>query len=314
MEESTRGTAGPRAVAAGGVAIGDTSTGLSSAVRQRRRTGVWQRFRRHRLALVGLAILILLTFSAIAAPLIAQKGPYAVSLRDTKIGPNSTYILGTDAAGRDVFSRLLYAGRVSLSVGLVAVGIYTVIGVLLGALAGFYGGWVDSVVMRMADIVLAFPSLIIIITVVSVLGPGLFNLMLVIGLLGWPPITRLLRGEFLSLREREFIVAARATGARNNRLIFRHILPNAMAPIIVAATFGVAHAILLEAGLSFLGLGVQPPQASWGNMLTDAQSLTVLESMLWLWIPPGVMIALAVLSINFIGDGLRDALDPYLSR
>ncbi len=138
--------------------------------------------------------------------------------------------------------------------------------------------------------------------------------MLVIGLLGWPPITRLLRGEFLSLREREFIVAARATGAGNNRLMFRHLLPNAMAPIIVAATFGVANAILLEAGLSFLGLGVQPPQPSWGNMLTDAQSLTVLESMLWLWIPPGIFIALAVLSINFIGDGLRDALDPYLSR
>jgi peptide/nickel transport system permease protein len=292
----------------------DALAKLAETSRQRRRTGVWQRFRRHRLALVGLAILMLLTVGAIAAPLIARHGPYAVNLRETRSAPNSTYILGTDAAGRDVFSRLLHAGRVSLSVGLVAVSIYTAIGVVLGAMGGFYGGWVDSVVMRMADIVLAFPSLIIIITVVSVLGPGLFNLMLVIGLLGWPPITRLLRGEFLSLREREFIVAARATGAGNNRLMFRHLLPNAMAPIIVAATFGVANAILLEAGLSFLGLGVQPPQASWGNMLTDAQSLTVLESMPWLWIPPGIFIALAVLSINFIGDGLRDALDPYLSR
>lgn len=293
---------------------GDALAKLADTSRRRQRTSVWQRFRRHRLALIGLAILSLLTIGAVAAPLIARQGPYAVSLRETRNAPSSTYILGTDAAGRDVFSRLLHAGRVSLSVGLVAVGIYTVIGVILGALGGFYGGWVDSFVMRMADIVLAFPSLIIIITVVSVLGPGLFNLMLVIGLLGWPPITRLLRGDFLSLREREFIVAARATGAGNNRLMFRHLLPNAMAPIIVAATFGVANAILLEAGLSFLGLGVQPPQPSWGNMLTDAQSLTVLESMLWLWIPPGVFIALAVLSINFIGDGLRDALDPYLTR
>ena len=292
----------------------DTLAKLAGTARERRRTGVWQRFRRHRLALIGLAILLLLTVGAIAAPLIAWHGPYEVNLSETRSEPSSTYILGTDAAGRDIFSRVLHAGRVSLSVGLVAVGIYTIIGVVLGALGGFYGGWVDSFIMRMADVVLAFPNLIIIITVVSVLGPGLFNLMLVIGLLGWPPITRLLRGEFLSLREREFIVAARATGAGNNRLMFRHLLPNAMAPIIVAATFGVANAILLEAGLSFLGLGVQPPQPSWGNMLTDAQSLTVLESMPWLWIPPGIFIALAVLSINFIGDGLRDALDPYLSR
>ncbi|MDQ6603737.1 MAG: ABC transporter permease, partial [Chloroflexota bacterium] len=205
-------------------------------------------------------------------------------------------------------------GRVSLSVGLVAVGIYTIIGLLLGALAGYYGGWVDSVIMRFADIVLSFPSLIIIITVVSILGPNIYNVMLVIGLLGWPPMARILRGLFLSLRERDFILASRTVGAPPARIIFKHLLPNALAPVIVAATFGIAQAILLEAGLSFLGLGVQPPTASWGNMLTDAQSLTVLESMPWLWIPPGIMIALAVLSINFIGDGLRDALDPYLLR
>jgi peptide/nickel transport system permease protein len=168
--------------------------------------------------------------------------------------------------------------------------------------------------MRLADIVLSFPSLILIITVVSVLGPSIYNIMLVIGLLGWPPIARIVRGMFLSLREREFILASRTVGVPNARIIFRHMLPNALAPVIVAATFGMANAILLEAGLSFLGLGVQPPTPSWGNMLTDAQSLTVLESMPWLWIPPGTMIALAVLSINFIGDGLRDALDPYHVR
>jgi peptide/nickel transport system permease protein len=279
---------------------------------RRHGTGVWRRFRRHRLALIGSTILLLLAISAIGAPLIARHDPYAIDLSAYQSGPTRHHILGTDSAGRDVFSRLLHAGRVSLSVGLVAVTIYTAIGVALGALAGFYGGWVDSLVMRLADVFLSFPSLIIIITLASVLGPSIYNVMLAIGLLGWPPIARLLRGELLSLREREFVLGARASGCGGARLIFRHLLPNAMAPVIVAATFGIAYAILIEAGLSFLGLGVQLPTPSWGNMLTDAQSLTVLESMPWLWLPPGVMIALAVLSINFIGDGLRDALDPYL--
>ncbi len=278
----------------------------------RRGGGVWRRFRRHRLALIGMSILLLLAVGAIGAPLIARHGPSSIDLSAYRLGPSANHPLGTDSAGRDVLSRLLYAGRISLSVGLVAVGIYTAIGVVLGALAGFYGGWVDSTVMRLADVVLSFPTLIIIITLASVLGPSIANVMLAIGLLGWPPIARLLRAELLSLREREFIVGARAMGTSNARLIFRHLLPNAMAPVLVAATFGIAYAILIEAGLSFLGLGVRPPTPSWGNMLTDAQSLTVLESMPWLWLPPGVMIGLAVLSINFIGDGLRDALDPYL--
>ena len=288
------------------------ASGLELAAPKRGGTGVWRRFRRHRLALIGLTILAILTIAAVGAPLIAEHGPYSIDLSAYRLGPSANHPLGTDSAGRDVFSRLLHAGRVSLSVGLVAVSIYTAIGALLGAVAGFYGGWVDSVVMRLADVFLSFPTLIIIITMASVLGPSIYNVMLAIGLLGWPPIARLLRGELLSLREREFILGARAAGTSNARLIFRHLLPNAMAPVLVAATFGIAYAILIEAGLSFLGLGVQPPTPSWGNMLTDAQSLTVLESMPWLWLPPGVMIALAVLSINFIGDGLRDALDPYL--
>jgi peptide/nickel transport system permease protein len=305
------------AVAETGGAAGEPTGGvvrLADEVRLVRGhgTGVWRRFRRHRLALIGSTVLFILTIGALFAPVIANYSPYAIDLSSYRSGPNSDHILGTDSAGRDVFSRLLYAGRVSLSVGLVAVAIYTAIGVALGALAGYYGGWVDSLVMRLADVFLSFPSLIIIITLASVLGPSIYNVMLAIGLLGWPPIARLLRGELLSLREREFILGARASGCGATRLIFRHLLPNAMAPVIVAATFGIAYAILIEAGLSFLGLGVQPPTPSWGNMLTDAQSLTVLESMPWLWLPPGVMIALAVLSINFIGDGLRDALDPYL--
>lgn len=264
--------------------------------------------------MAGLVVLVLLAIGAIGAPVIARKDPYKVDLSSYRKPPNRTHILGTDAAGRDVFSRLLYAGRVSLSVGLVAVAIYTAIGMTLGAVAGYLGGWVDGLAMRLADVFLSFPSLIIIITMVAVLGPSIYNVMLAIGLLGWPPIARLLRGDLLSLREREFVTAARAIGAPGWRIIVRHLLPNALAPIIVAATFGIAHAILLEAGLSFLGLGVPLPTASWGNMLTDAQSLTVLSTMWWLWIPPGLMIALAVLSINFIGDGLRDALDPHLMR
>jgi peptide/nickel transport system permease protein len=278
----------------------------------RRRAGVWQRFRRHRVALVGAGILLILAAGAIAAPVVAGHDPYKVDISAYRTGPTPNHPLGTDSSGRDVFSRLLYAGRVSLSVGLVAVAIYTLIGVMLGAFSGFYGGRVDACVMRLADIVLSFPALILIITVVSVLGPSIYNIMLVIGLLGWPPIARIVRGLFLSLREREFVLASRTVGVSNGRIIFRHMLPNALAPVIVAATFGIANAILLEAGLSFLGLGVQPPTPSWGNMLTDAQSLTVLESMPWLWIPPGTMIALAVISINFLGDGLRDAFDPYL--
>ncbi|MBX3068930.1 MAG: ABC transporter permease [Thermomicrobiales bacterium] len=287
---------------------------LAQEAAVRRGPTVWRRFRRHRLAMIGLAILLVLVFAAVFAPFLTKYSPSGVDLMAYRLGPDRNHLLGTDTAGRDVFTRLLYAGRVSLSVGLVAVSIYTTIGVVLGALAGYFGGWVDSVVMRLADVVLSFPTLIIIITLASVLGPSIYNVMLAIGLLGWPPIARLLRGQLLSLRETEFIIGARAVGCSDGRLIFRHLLPNAMAPVLVAATFGIAYAILIEAGLSFLGLGVQPPTPSWGNMLTDAQSLTVLEQMPWLWLPPGLMIALAVLSINFIGDGLRDALDPYLQH
>lgn len=264
--------------------------------------------------MIGGTTLLLLTLAAIAAPLLVAHEPNAIDLSAYRKPPSTDHLLGTDSAGRDVLSRLLYAGRVSLSVGIVAVAIYAVIGVLLGGIAGFYGGWADSIIMRLADMVLSFPAIIVIITIVSVLGPSIYNVMLVIGLLGWPPIARLVRGDFLSLREREFVLASQAIGAGNVRIIFRHVLPNAMAPVIVAATFGMAQAILLEAGLSFLGLGVQPPTASWGNMLNAAQSFTILEQMPWLWLPPGVMTALAVISINFVGDGLRDALDPHLLR
>jgi peptide/nickel transport system permease protein len=294
------------------VANAQVPTIASAAIPEPTRTApsFWSRFRRHRLAVAGLVTLVILASASIAAPLLANHGPNAVDLSAYRMPPSADHWLGTDSAGRDVWSRLLYAGRVSLAVGLVAVGIYVLIGTILGGLAGYFGGWVDGVIMRLADMVLSFPSIIVIITIVSIVGPSIFNVMMVIGLMGWPPIARLVRGEFLTLREREFVLASRATGAPDRRIIFRHIFPNALTPVIVNATFGMASAILLEAGLSFLGLGVQPPTASWGNMLTAAQSITILEQMPWLWIPPGVMIVLAVLAINFVGDGLRDALDP----
>ena len=224
------------------------------------------------------------------------------------------HLLGTDDIGRDVLSRIIYGTRVSLSVGLVSVTIYVVIGTVLGSISGYFGGWVDSTIQRFTDAVMCFPSLIIIVAAVAIVGPSIYNVMIVIGLLTWPGICRLVRGQILTLREREFVEAARAIGAPPSKVIFSHLLPNTVAPITVAATFGVAAAILTEAGLSFLGLGVQPPTPSWGNMINTAQSAAVLQQMPWLWIPAGVLIALAVLSINFIGDGLRDALDPRSTR
>jgi peptide/nickel transport system permease protein len=297
-----------------GTSSSPLESSLSSGIDRRKNVSVWDRFRRHKLALGGLGVLFILTLIAIAAPLLAQHGPYTTDLSAYRSPPDGSHLLGTDSAGRDVLARLMYAGRISLSVGIVAVGLYVAIGLLLGGLAGYFGGLVDSLIMRLADVVLSFPSIIVIITLVAILGPSIWNVMLVIGLLGWPPIARLVRAEFLTLRERDFVVASQAVGADHSRVIFRHILPNAMTPVIVNATFGMAQAILLEASLSFLGLGVQPPTASWGNMLNEARSITILEEMPWLWIPPGVMIALAVLSINFVGDGLRDALDPRARR
>ena len=277
----------------------------------RPRPTVWSRFCRHRLAVIGSIALFLITATAILAPEVFRLDPYSVDLRAYRKPPSAAHLLGTDASGRDMLSRLVYGGRVSLAVGVVAVGMYVGIGVLLGAISGFYGRWADNIIMRLGDTMMSFPRLILIITLASLMGPSLLNLMFILGVLGWPPIARIVRGTFLSLREMEFIAAARVTGASPSRIIFRHLLPNALAPVIVATSYGTASAIVLEAGLSFLGLGVQPPMASWGNLLHAAQSISVLESMPWLWIPPGVLVAVTVLSLNFIGDGLRDALDPH---
>lgn len=267
------------------------------------------RFFRHKLAVIGSVIFLLIVLMAIFAPVIAPQDPLEVGY-EFEAKPSSEHLLGTDQVGRDVFSRLIYASRISLSVGLGAVSIYVIIGTILGAIAGYMGKWADMIIMRVTDVFMSFPFLMVILVLVSVMGPSLFNIILVLGLLGWPPIARLVRGSVLSLKGMDYIKAGVALGYTAPRILLNHILPNALAPILVNATFGIASAIIMEASLSFLGMGVQPPTASWGNMLTEAQSLTVLAGQPWLWIPPGLMILLAVISINFMGDGLRDAVDP----
>ncbi len=270
----------------------------------------WKRFLRHKLALFGLSALGLLIFSALAASLLTPYSPIKQDLRNLRKAPTAEHWLGTDGVGRDILTRVLYAGRISLSVGLVSVSLSGAIGILIGVAAGYLGGKTDMILMRLTDMVMTFPSLVIIITVAAALGPSVYNAMLVIGLLTWPSIARLVRSQFLSLRTQQFVTAARSIGVSNWDIAFRHIFPNTISAITVAITFGMATSILMEASLSFLGLGVPPPTPSWGNMLRDAQSMNVLEGMPWIWLPPGIMIALSVLSINFIGDGLRDALDP----
>jgi peptide/nickel transport system permease protein len=223
-------------------------------------------------------------------------------------------IMGRDELGRDVFSRILFAGRISLTIGFVSVGIAILIGTVWGCLAGYYGGIVDNVMMRIVDAIMCIPTFLLLVTVMSVLKPNIFNVMIVLGLTGWTGIARLVRAEFLSLMRRDYVEAARGIGAKDRRIIFRHVLPNAMGPIIVAATMGVAGAILSESGLSFFGLGVQPPAASWGNMLTNAQELNTMVNAPWKALYPGAMIFVTVLCYNFLGDGLRDALDPRLKN
>lgn len=265
------------------------------------------------------AAVVMLVFYAVAilAPYLSPRDPNAQILSDRLKPPGYVsqvdgrpYLLGTDNLGRDILSRIIHGSRISLSIGFVAMGIGLTAGILVGAISGYYGGSIDNLLMRFTDMVFSFPTLMLIITVAALLQPSIFNIMAVIGLTGWPRIARLVRGEFLSLRTRDYVEAARALGASDARIIFRHILPNAMAPIVVAATLGVAGSILVEAALSFLGLGVQPPMASWGNMLFEAQDYFRFNW--WTALFPGLTIFVTVLSINLVGDGLRDALDPRL--
>lgn len=270
----------------------------------------WRRFLRHRLAVGGGLVMLLIIVVAVFAPITGRVDPLDVDLRAIRRPPDMAHWFGTDLIGRDVWSRVVHGSRVSLTVGVLAVALYVLIGTVLGALAGFFGGLLDQLIMRITDVFLSIPTLLMVIVFVSVVGPSLTSIIIVIGLLGWPGTCRLIRGQFLTLREEEYVTAARVVGASDSRIIARHILPNTLGPLTVLSTFGVASAILLEASLSFLGLGVRPPTPTWGGMLLEAQSPTVLSTLPWLWIAPGLAIAITVLAVNFIGDGLRDALDP----
>ncbi len=264
------------------------------------------------LALAGLMIIAIISFMAIFAPLITPFDPDAINVKSILLSPSSAHWMGTDGLGRDVYSRMLFGARISLLVGIVAVGIATVIGIVLGAISGFYRGWVDTVIMRLVDVMLSIPTFFLILAVIAFLTPSIWNIMIVIGLTSWMGVTRLVRAEFLSLRNREFVLASQTLGATDRRLIFKQLLPNSLTPIIVSSVLGIASAVLVESGLSFLGLGVQAPQASWGNILTDGKEY--IEFAWWLSLFPGLAILITVMGYNLLGEGLRDALDPRTSN
>jgi len=267
----------------------------------------WRRFRRDRWALIGLGIVTTLTLLALAAPWIAPADPLRGSLLNSLRSPSRDFWLGTDVQGRDLLARLLFGARLSLAVGLVSQTVASLLGVGLGLAAGYYGRWVDGLLMRLADVTLAFPSLLLLIAIAAAVNPSLPIVFVVIGLVGWAGMARLVRGEVLSLRVRDYVQAARALGASDARIVWRHLLPGVLAPVIVAATLGVGGAIMAEAALSFVGLGARPPTPSWGSMVADGRDL--LRVAPWVSIVPGLAIGLTVLGVNLVGDGLRDALE-----
>ncbi len=262
------------------------------------------------MAVAGGVVVLLLFVVSLLASWISPYDPNEINLNQVLVHPSLAHLFGTDQLGRDVLSRIIWGAGISLKVGFVATGFSLLIGVILGALAGYYGRWVDAVIMRFVDIMLCFPAFFLILAVIAILEPSIWNIMIVIGLTGWMGITRLVRADFISLRERDFVQAARAIGAGDLRIIFRHILPNAMASVLVAATLGVAGAILTESALSFLGIGVQPPTPSWGNILTAGKNN--IDIAWWLSLYPGLAILITVLGYNLLGEGIRDSLDPRL--
>jgi peptide/nickel transport system permease protein len=272
----------------------------------------WRAFRRNRLALAGGVVVVFLAVLALLAPVVSPRDPNRPEVKKILDAPSTAHPLGTDQLGRDVLSRMLYGARVSLAVGFVSVGIATAIGIVLGSLAGYHGGTTDAMVMRLVDLMLVFPRFFLLLAVLAFLRPSIWTIMAVIGLTGWMSVARLVRAEFLSLKEREFVLWSQSIGASAFRIIWRHILPNAMAPVLVAMTLGIPAAILTESGLSFLGLGVQPPHATWGNILNEGKD--AIEIGWWLSVYPGLAILVTVLSYNLLGEGIRDALDPRLRQ
>ena len=265
-------------------------------------------------ARIGVAIVVVMSLSAIFAPLLATHSPIEIDLMNLLQRPSGSHWLGTDIQGRDVWSRLVFGARVSLTVGLISQGIALLLGVTLGLLAGYYGRWVDEVVMRLADVTLAFPTLLLLIAMVAAFQPSMGVVFVTIGIVGWAGMARLVRGQVLVVRQLEYVQAIRALGAGDIRIMLQHVLPNVIAPVVIAATLGVAGAIMAEAALSFLGLGVPPPAPSWGSMIADGRDLDQLRNAPWTSLFPGIAIGLAVLGFNLLGDALRDALDPRQQR
>lgn len=277
----------------------------------------WRKFRHNKIAMVGLVLLIIIILISIFGPMISPYKMDDLDLENTSSPPTITHLLGTDETGRDELVRVMYAGRISLAVGFFAVAVQVLIGVTLGVISGYYGGIVDSIIMRLVDIFSCLPTLPILMMIGAIMvdlkvaaSNKMYVLMLVIGILSWPGLCRLVRGEILSLREKEYMQAAEALGLRDRRKMFRHLLPNTVATIIITAALGIANAILTESALSFLGLGVTVPTPSWGSLIQSVDDMQTLQNYPWLWIPAGICILLTVVSINLIGDGLRDALDP----
>jgi peptide/nickel transport system permease protein len=269
---------------------------------------VWRRYRKDRLAMIGLVFVVLIFLVALLAPWISPQDPSGYDLSSVLQVPSAAHWLGTDDQGRDVASRMIHGCRISISVGFVAVGLYVLIGIIIGGIAGYFGGWLDIVFSRLIEVVICFPVFFLILTVLAFIGPSIYNIMIVIGITSWTGIARLVRGEFLKQRSQDYVQAARVLGGGPTRIMFRHILPNSMAPVLVSATFGIAGAILIESSLSFLGFGVQPPTPSWGDLLS--QSRSYMDIAWWLTFFPGMAIFMTITAFNLVGEGLRDAIDP----
>ena len=276
------------------------------------RTVFWPRMTRRKFAMCGALIVVILLLLAMVAPLVAPYGPNEINAWEVLNPPSFRHWFGTDDLGRDVLSRVIFGARISLLVGFVAAGIAVLIGSVLGLLAGYYGGWIDAILMRIVDIMFCFPTFFLILAVITFLRPSIWYIMIIIGLTGWMGVARLVRAETLTIREMDYVTAARCIGCSDGRIIFRHILPNAISPALVAASLGVAGAILTESALSFLGIGVQPPTPSWGNILTSGKDY--IEFAWWLSLFPGLSILITVLAYNLLGEGIRDALDPRVKH
>lgn len=278
------------------------------------RGSLWTRLARDPRAVIGIGVVALIVLLAAAAPIVARHDPLAIDLMRQLRGPSAEHWLGTDVQGRDVWARLVFGARISLAVGLLSQAIALGLGVALGLVAGFHGKWVDEVVMRLADVTLAFPTLLLLVAMVAALQPSLGVVLVTIGIVGWAGMARLVRAQVLVVRQLEYVQALRALGARDLRIVMRHVLPNVVAPVVIASTLGVAGAIMAEAALSFLGLGVAPPTPSWGAMIAEGRDLTQLRNAPWTSLFPGLAIGAAVLGFNLLGDALRDAMDPRFRR